>query len=100
MNPQVSNADLAAVARCLVPGACAKSIRALVAYAKASDRYRAGIESAARYARHLAGKAGRAEVIFADVRAAIGGTLLPSDAAIHDAPWSPPFRRPPACRRG
>jgi AAA domain len=73
--------DLAAVAQALLPGGDSKSIETLVAYAQASTKYLAGIESVARRALHHAAKAGRRKVLFADVREAITGSAIPSDSA-------------------
>ena len=78
----LSESDLQAVARAFVPEGCGKCIAALVAYAQGSAKYLAAIESVARRARYLAGKAGREKIIFADVRSAIKDGVIPSDSAL------------------
>lgn len=79
---RLSETDLQAISRHLLPNGDGKSIEALVAYAQASSKYLAGIESAARHARYLAAKAGRDTVSFLDVKDAIQGGVIPSDTAL------------------
>lgn len=92
----LSENDLARVARAALPEGCEKSIKALILYAQGSAKYMAGLDAAVRRARYLAGKAGRSEVIFADIKAAIKESVIPSDAALAQALESTPNRR----RRG
>ncbi len=85
----LSSADLSAVASSLLPEGCARSIATLAAYAEASTKYLAAIESAVRRARYDAQKAGRQKVTFADVRDAIKGSVIPSDTALAGALAAP-----------
>ncbi|MBI2928044.1 MAG: ATP-binding protein [Verrucomicrobia bacterium] len=77
--------DLEAVARSLLPGGDAKSIRTLVRYAQASAKYLAGIEAAVRRARYLAAKDGRTGVNRKDINSAIQESVIPSDTALTTA---------------
>lgn len=70
--------DLRAVSRALLPEADAASVKLLVAYAKASDRYLAGIDAAVSRARYEAKRDGvpiSAEI----VARVIQGSAMPSD---------------------
>jgi hypothetical protein len=89
--------DVQAVSKAFVPEADANSIDLLAAYAYGSAKYLAGIESVARRARYLAGKAGREKVTFGDIKRAIQGSVNPSDSALAQALAEPsrPTRRPP-----
>jgi hypothetical protein len=78
----LSETDLTAVARKLLPEGCPRCIETLVVYAQGSAKYLAAIESAVRRARYDAQKEGRAKVVFADVRDAIKGSVIPSDTAL------------------
>jgi hypothetical protein len=80
----LSEQDLAAVARVLLPEGDKKSIVALVLYAQASGKYLAGIESAVRRARFLARHDGRNAVVFGDIKSAVR-SVIPSDAALAQA---------------
>lgn len=98
---RLAEKELEDIARHLLPKGDGKSIEALVAYAQASSKYLAGIESAARHAKYRADKAGRNRVEFADVKEAIQGGVIPSDTALAKAfgsgreternPGLPPF---------
>lgn len=82
---RLAEKDLEAIARHLLPTGDEKSIEALVAYAQASSKYLAGIESAARHAKYRVSKSGRDRVEFADVKEAIQGGVIPSDTALSKA---------------
>lgn len=82
---RLSESDLEAVARHLLPNGDKRSIEALVAYAQGSAKYLAGIETAARRARYLAHESGRDQVTFPDVKEAIQGGVIPSDTALAKA---------------
>lgn len=82
---RLTESDLEAVARHLLPNGDKLSIETLVAYAQGSAKYMAGIETAARRARYLAHEAGRDQVIFSDVKEAIQGGVIPSDTALAKA---------------
>jgi len=77
--------DLAAVARVQLPEGDAKSLALLVAYARSSAKYLAGIDSVVTRARYLAERAGRSKVTRADVAAAIQEGVIPSDNALSAA---------------
>jgi len=77
--------DLKAVVRSLLPGGDRKSIETLVAYAQASAKYLAGIETVVRRARFLAAKEDQTKVLFADIKKAIQENAIPSDAAVEKA---------------
>jgi len=78
----LSDEDLAAVARALLPEGDARSIRTLAAYSKTSDKYLSAIEHTVKRARFLAGKEGRQEIRFGDIKAAIEGGAIPSDRGL------------------
>lgn len=82
---RLSESDLEAVARHLLPTGDSKCISALVAYSQGSSKYLAGIESAARRAKYLASRSRRDRVTFADVKDAIQGSVIPSDTALAKA---------------
>jgi hypothetical protein len=77
--------DLAAVARVQLPEGDAKAVALLVAYARSSLKYLAGIDSVVTRARYLAGKAGRGKVTSNDVANAIQEGVIPSDNALSAA---------------
>lgn len=77
--------DLTAVSKSLLPEGCAKSIELLAAYAQASAKYLAGIDAVVRRARFLASNEGRQDVLFDDLKSAIQGSVIPSDAALSEA---------------
>lgn len=81
----LSPEDLAAVARVQLPEGEAKAIALLVAYARSSAKYLAGIDSVVTRARYLAGRTGRAKVSCSDVAAAIQEGVIPSDNALSAA---------------
>jgi histone H3/H4 len=83
--------DLKAVARSLLPEGDRKSIETLVAYAQASAKYLAGIETVVRRARFLAAKENRSAVSFADIKLAIQENVIPSDSALAE-PLSTPIK--------
>jgi hypothetical protein len=73
--------DLKAVARSLLPEGDHKFIETLVAYAQASAKYLAGIETVVRRARFLAAKENRTKVLFSDIKEAIQGSVVLLDGA-------------------
>ena len=81
----LGEADLAKVARALLPEGDNRSIELLVTYAQASAKYLAGIESAVRRARYLVRKEQRERVVSADIRRAIKEGVIPSDSALAQA---------------
>ena len=81
----LSEADLEAVARHWMPHGDSRTIRLLSAYARASDKYLAGIEKLTRRAFYLAAQAGRNAPTFADVKCALEEGVVPSDAALTSA---------------
>ncbi|MGC3956575.1 MAG: AAA family ATPase, partial [Verrucomicrobiota bacterium] len=80
----LSDADLKAVAKSLLPTGDARCIEALVLYAKSSAKYLAGIETAVARAKFIASRNQRAQVTFADVKQTIEN-VIPSDRALADA---------------
>lgn len=80
----LSDADLEAVAKSLLPTGDTRCIKALVLYAKSSAKYLAGIETAVARAKFIAGRNGREQVTFADVKQTIEN-VIPSDKALADA---------------
>lgn len=80
----LSDADLEAVAKSLLPTGDARCIKALVLYAKSSAKYLAGIETAVARAKFIASRAQREQVTFADVKQTIEN-VIPSDRALADA---------------
>jgi hypothetical protein len=89
----LSEDELAAVVRCHLPAADAKSIRALVFIAQSSKGYCARIEHAAKRAAFLAQKSGRTQVTFEDIKAAIETHVAPSDLALRQAQEPQPSHR-------
>jgi hypothetical protein len=85
----LAEGDLMKVAESLLPEGDARAIEILVRYAQGSAKYLAGIECAVRRARYLAGRAGRKEVINADIKIAIQGSVIPSDSALAAALTQP-----------
>ncbi len=79
---KLSDQDLEAVSRSVLPEGDRRTIKMLVLYAKASAKYLAAIDTAARRARYLANQAGRAQIEEEDLRRAIVGSVIPSDAAL------------------
>lgn len=77
--------DLAAVARVRLPEGDDKATALLVAYARSSAKYLAGIDAVVSRARYLATKTGRDKVTRADVAAAIQEGVIPSDNALSAA---------------
>lgn len=80
----LSDADLEAVAKSLLPTGDARCIKALVLYAKSSAKYLAGIETAVARAKFIARRNDREQVTFADVKQTIEN-VIPSDKALADA---------------
>lgn len=80
----LSDADLEAVAKSLLPTGDARCIKALVLYAKSSAKYLAGIETAVARAKFIASRNHRERVTFADVKQTIED-VIPSDRALADA---------------
>ena len=78
-------ADLEKVSASLLPGADAKTIEMLVAYAQASAKYLAGIRHAVDRATFIARKEGREKIQFADVKQALKQAVIPSDSAFANA---------------
>lgn len=54
----------------------------LVQYARGSQKYLAGIDSLARRAHYVAGRAGRETPTLGDVAEALSGSVVPSDNAL------------------
>lgn len=77
------------VAESLLPEDDTRAIEILVRYAQGSAKYLAGIECAVRRARYLAGRAERKEVMNADIRLAVQGSVIPSVSAQRAAPTQP-----------
>lgn len=77
--------DLFKVAEWQLPEGDPKAIEMLVRYAQGSAKYLAGIESAVKYARYLAGIDGREIANRADVKRAILEGVIPSDTALATA---------------
>jgi len=74
--------DLNKVASALLPEGDEVALELLVRYAQSSAKYLAGIESAVRRARYLAGKEGRAKVVKSDIKRAVQDSVIPSDSAL------------------
>jgi len=81
----LSEPDLFKVAEWQLPEGDAKSIEMLVRYAQGSAKYLAGIESAVKHARYLAGIDGRKMANRADIKRAIQEGVIPSDTALANA---------------
>jgi hypothetical protein len=81
----LSKADLANVARCVLPEGDAKSIEMLVCYAQGSEKYLAGIDLVVCRARFLAARTHRKEATRSDIKQAILQAVIPSDAALAQA---------------
>jgi hypothetical protein len=92
----LSEKDLFAVAKTLLPKGDSTSHEMLVRYAQASAKYLAAIETGIRRARFLAQRDGRAEVTRQDVKRAIAESVIPSDSALAQALSGP--ARQPRCR--
>lgn len=94
---ELSEEDMLAVAGALLPDAAGDCLRMLVAYARTSEKYLAGIESLARRALYVAAKAGRQKPSLVDVSTALKQGVVPSDnamlAALSDGQRSPGGRR-------
>lgn len=82
---KLSQADLAGVARALLPEGSDATINGLVSYAQSSAKYLAGISAVITRARFLARRDGRATVQAGDVRRAMKEGVLPSDEALAKA---------------
>jgi hypothetical protein len=78
----LSDADLRAVAKSLLPEGNNRSIELLVAYAGASGKYLGGLAAAVRRARFHAGKQGRETVSSDDVAQVLKHDMLPSDSTL------------------
>jgi len=76
---ELSNDDLMAVARVVMPHATATVLTALSAYARSSARYLAAVDTIATRASFIASRAGRPHSSPADVREAMRQTVIPSD---------------------
>jgi len=81
----LAESDLFKVAEWQLPEGDAKAIEMLVRYAQGSAKYLAGIESAVKHARYLAGIDGRKTASRADIKRAIQEGVIPSDTALADA---------------
>ncbi len=77
----LSNEDLMAVAKSVLPEADNKALRALAIYA----RYLAAIDSISTRARYLALKDGRSAATTADVKKAMRESVIPADNKLHIA---------------
>lgn len=85
----LSEADLGAVARTLLPGGSKMTIEVLVRYAQGSAKYLAGIGSVVDRARYLARKEGQTDVACSLVQRAIKESVIPSDTALFNAMSEP-----------
>jgi hypothetical protein len=81
----LAEVDLAQVAATLLPEGIASALKIPVGYAQGSAKYLAGIESAVRRARYLAGQEGRSEATDKDIVSAIRESVIPSDSALATA---------------
>lgn len=79
----LSQDDLMAVAKNVLPEANTQSLRALALYARTSARYLAAIDSIAKRARYIAMQADRAAATTADVRRAMQESVIPADTKLH-----------------
>ena len=99
---ELEEADLRAIARMHLPSGDDKSINALVLYAMASKKRLRGIEHGVKAARHVARRAGRDQVTFADIKQSMKENVMPSDSALNaalsnaSAPTSPGRKRRPS----
>jgi hypothetical protein len=75
----LSQAELAAIVKTLLPEADANAIGLLADTAMGSRRYLAGIEYTVKRARYLVSKAGREKILFSDLKRAISEGVIPSD---------------------
>jgi hypothetical protein len=73
--------DLEVVAKALIPSGDARSIEALVLYAKISAKNLAAIKTVIDRASFVARKQGRDSVALGDIQRAIKGSVIPSDSA-------------------
>jgi hypothetical protein len=78
----LSQDDLKAVAKTVLPEADSQVLTALAIYARSSARYLAAIDSIAKRSRFIAMRAGRAEVNTADVRKAMQESVIPADSKL------------------
>ena len=81
----LSESDLQAVAKAVLPEASAMVLRALATYASSSERYLAAIDSIAKRARFLAARDGRQDATEEDVRKAMNESVIPADAKLQRA---------------
>ena len=81
----LSQADLIAVAKSVLPEAESKILRGLAIYARSSARYLAAIDSISTRARYLAMKDGRDMATTADVIKAMKESVIPADNKLHIA---------------
>jgi hypothetical protein len=88
----LSDDDLFAVAKSLLPEGCKESLQTLVLYAKGSVKYLAGIDAVVSRARYQARKDGRSKVVFRDIKQAIKESVIPSDNALATALQEEPRR--------
>jgi hypothetical protein len=98
-----TDADLAAVARKIMPGITGAGVKLAMSYAKLSfhgspSRDISGLGDVAIEARLIAEQAGRATITFEDVERAINDHLMPSDTAFASRMAAPVkrARKPPA----
>jgi hypothetical protein len=82
---ELSEDDLKAVAKAVLPEANAQVLRALAVYARSSARYLAAIDSISKRARYIAQRAGRAAATTDDVRQAMQESVIPADTKLHRA---------------
>lgn len=81
----LSAADLRAVAKVIFPEGQKEAIDGLVAYARNSAKYLAGVEAVVKRARFVARRAGRAQATTVDIRNAMRDSVVPSDSALAQA---------------
>jgi hypothetical protein len=82
---ELEESDLRTIAGMHLPRGDEKSITALALYAQASKKRLRGIEHGVKAARHVARRAGRDQVTFADIKQAMKENVMPSDSALNIA---------------
>jgi len=79
---KLSESDIIAVAKAILPEASEDVLLALADYASESSRYLAAVETIATRARYIARMNGRDECLAADVRTAMKESVIPSDTML------------------
>ena len=82
---ELSDEDLMAVAKSVLPEADSRTKRALADYALTSAKYLAAIEAIAKRARYIATKDGRTNATTDDVRRAMKESVIPADSKLVSA---------------